>query len=101
MAAESGVSMGILARLGHVIFLLGLLLAVLIVLGALCIIAFQLWNDASDLWTLMESGRGPIVLDWLIKRTIYLVIAVVVALIPLVIGAACCYVLGGFSSQSK
>jgi len=72
--------MGIFARLGHVIFLLGLLLTALIILTGLVFIALELWTEARVLQIGIIFG-----------------VSMLVALIPLLFGTACCYVLGGFS----
>jgi hypothetical protein len=94
--------MAMLARLGHVIFLIGLLLAILIVLGTLGLIVWNVgWEGAGDLLTLMKHGDWRSLLEWLWGIAKILIWAVMFSLVPLLIGVACCYVLGGFSAPPQ
>jgi hypothetical protein len=92
----------ILARLGHVLFLLGLLLAALIILASLGFIAWGLWDNADTLLAVLENRDWSSLREVLLRVGSFFGISVLIALAPLLVGAACCYILGGFSaSQSK
>lgn len=95
-----------LARLGHSVFLFGLLLAVLIVFGIFCAVAWNVWND----WRVLRSCGPPnseglrMCLDfwsWFWDQAIMVGVALIFAVISLLLGAATCYVLGGFTTQPK
>jgi hypothetical protein len=110
----------ILARLGRLLFGLGILFgAVIIVIGA-AIIAYWVWIDGNPNVSILEKlwsqghwielvFRGLIGvpigclfnLDCLLTTILIALLYIVLAAIPIAIGAACCYVLGGFSKRTS
>ena len=92
---------GILARLGQVILLVGALLTLIAQLIIFGFFVWQVWTDANLLWTSAVSGDWRALGTWILAIALVLGIPFLLAFIPMLIGVACCYVLGGFSDQQR
>jgi hypothetical protein len=110
----------VLARLGRLLFGLGILFsAVIIVIGA-AIIAYWVWIDGNPNVSILEKlwsqghwielvFRGLIGvpigclfnLHCLLTTILTALLFIGLAAIPLGLGAACCYVLGGFNKRTS
>lgn len=95
------------ARLGYAVFLASILLAVLIVLGSFCIVAWNLWSD----WPCLVRACGQPNAEglrwrldfwfWFWNQAMIVGVAVIFAVISLLLGAVTCYVLRGFPTQQR